>query len=339
MHFRHTVDPTPLKLITTMNYGNYQDMPEYYGIDLHRAPPTHYAPYARPPMPPVKYEPIVPNENDILMGRGGKNNQHTGNEKFRKLARLDAKAYSTSSKKIKSNIARGLVMKVRNMQPAGRFLKRNPVTTAWEDVGNEYAREKASQVLRDAVALLPEASDDASESKKREAEPEAEEAPELKSEPHSTNIYTKPPAAKRQRLMTPAANPPAYHSSYATTSPGWQYQHQTPMTPTLTPPTLKRLRSNNWFERAAFFQTPHSPTTPTLTNLTSTGRSDSSRPFGVDLSFLASPTTLSRQGSLFSLGNGSLPGENFLLTSNHDKGDLDLSQIDGSSDEFFTDFY
>lgn len=64
MHFRHTVDPTPLKLITTMNYGNYQDMPEYYGIDLHRAPPTHYAPYARPPMPPVKYEPIVPNEND-----------------------------------------------------------------------------------------------------------------------------------------------------------------------------------------------------------------------------------------------------------------------------------
>jgi hypothetical protein len=55
-----------------------------------------------------------------------------GNEKLRQLARLVAKAYNTSNKKGKSNIARGLVMKVRQMEPAGRFLKRNPVTSEWE---------------------------------------------------------------------------------------------------------------------------------------------------------------------------------------------------------------
>jgi len=37
-----------------------------------------------------------------------------------------------------------------------RFLKRNTQTNLWEDVGDEVAREKASQVLRDAVAALSE---------------------------------------------------------------------------------------------------------------------------------------------------------------------------------------
>jgi len=35
-----------------------------------------------------------------------------------------------------------------------RFLKRDNETGDWEDVGDDVAREKASQVLRDAVALL-----------------------------------------------------------------------------------------------------------------------------------------------------------------------------------------
>lgn len=37
-----------------------------------------------------------------------------------------------------------------------RFLKRDSVTGAWVDVGDDVAREKASQVLRDAVAILLE---------------------------------------------------------------------------------------------------------------------------------------------------------------------------------------
>jgi hypothetical protein len=37
-----------------------------------------------------------------------------------------------------------------------RFLKRNTETGEWEDVGDDIAREKASQVLRDAVATHPE---------------------------------------------------------------------------------------------------------------------------------------------------------------------------------------
>lgn len=38
-----------------------------------------------------------------------------------------------------------------------RFLKRNSNSKTWDDVGDNAAREKASQVLRDAVAIIPEA--------------------------------------------------------------------------------------------------------------------------------------------------------------------------------------
>merc|ERR1719270_2649634 len=40
------------------------------------------------------------------------------------------------------------------MDQPGRFLKKNNETGTWEDVGDEIAREKASQVLRDAISIL-----------------------------------------------------------------------------------------------------------------------------------------------------------------------------------------
>jgi hypothetical protein len=96
--------------------------------------------------------PVEPHKNDILMGRGGKNNQHIGNETLRSMARLEAENYRLASKKGKSLISRELVLKVRSLDPPGRFLKKNSDTGLFEDVGDEVAREKASQVLRDAVA-------------------------------------------------------------------------------------------------------------------------------------------------------------------------------------------
>jgi len=62
-------------------------------------------------------------------------------EEYRKLA-----------KKGKSNMSRDLVQAIRDLTPPGRFIKRNPVTNAWEDVGDDIAREKVSQALRDALS-------------------------------------------------------------------------------------------------------------------------------------------------------------------------------------------
>eukprot|EP00978_Attheya_sp_CCMP212_P008265 scaffold19345_cov63-Attheya_sp.AAC.2 len=93
----------------------------------------------------------VPHENDILLGRGGKNNQHTGNEQLRNLARSQRERYVRCAKKEKSQISRELVSYVRLMNPPGRFLRKDE-SGEWVDVGDEAAREKTSQVLRDAVA-------------------------------------------------------------------------------------------------------------------------------------------------------------------------------------------
>lgn len=96
--------------------------------------------------------PIVPHQNDILMGRGGNTNMHAGNQSLRGMALSLREKYKASRKKEKSMISRELVRKVRDLAPPGRFLNLNKTTQAWEDVGDEKAREKVSQVLRDAVA-------------------------------------------------------------------------------------------------------------------------------------------------------------------------------------------
>lgn len=99
-------------------------------------------------------EEIIPHGNDILMGRGGKNNQHVGNEQLRNICRGQRESYRLSSKKGKSHISREIVAYVRSMSPPGRFLKKDAVTGDWEDVGDDTAREKVSQVLRDAVSAI-----------------------------------------------------------------------------------------------------------------------------------------------------------------------------------------
>lgn len=100
---------------------------------------------------------IVPHNHDILLGRGGNNNRHDGNEMLRSLARKHATQYRRSAKKRKSALSRDLVKQVRCLKPPGRFLKLKLLpngTRVWNDVGDDAAREKTSQVLRDAVGAL-----------------------------------------------------------------------------------------------------------------------------------------------------------------------------------------
>jgi hypothetical protein len=65
-------------------------------------------------------EPNRPHENDVLMGRGGKNNQHSGNEQLRDMARLEGENYRRSTKKGKSYISRQLVQQMRSLHPPAR---------------------------------------------------------------------------------------------------------------------------------------------------------------------------------------------------------------------------
>lgn len=95
---------------------------------------------------------VMPHDHDILFGRGGKNNKHVGNERLRQMARANIQTYKAASKKGKSHISRTIVGEIRSLRPSGRFLKRDYNTGLWVEVGDEVAREKTSQALRDAVS-------------------------------------------------------------------------------------------------------------------------------------------------------------------------------------------
>ena len=67
-------------------------------------------------------EAIKPLENDVCLGRGGTANKHSGNEKLRQFARLQAEHYRASSKKGKSAISRLLVKQMRELDPPARYV-------------------------------------------------------------------------------------------------------------------------------------------------------------------------------------------------------------------------
>ena len=88
-------------------------------------------------IPPRGIGPVYdPNINDVLCGRGGRINAHTGNVQFRDLVQSRKKDYlAKETKKLeKAHIAAGIVRQIREMDPSGRFLKEDG-DGCWYDIG------------------------------------------------------------------------------------------------------------------------------------------------------------------------------------------------------------
>mmetsp|Transcript_30210 Transcript_30210/g.46254 ORF Transcript_30210/g.46254 Transcript_30210/m.46254 type:complete len:577 (+) Transcript_30210:183-1913(+) len=92
-----------------------------------------------------------PHPNDVLCGRGGGTNNHAGNEKFRDLVNQQKVLYLHSSKRDKPMVSRRIVQAVRAQVPPGRFLQKDETTSLWYDIGDQKAREKTSQALREGA--------------------------------------------------------------------------------------------------------------------------------------------------------------------------------------------
>eukprot|EP00543_Licmophora_paradoxa_P013100 CAMPEP_0202474792 /NCGR_PEP_ID=MMETSP1360-20130828/92568_1 /ASSEMBLY_ACC=CAM_ASM_000848 /TAXON_ID=515479 /ORGANISM="Licmophora paradoxa, Strain CCMP2313" /LENGTH=517 /DNA_ID=CAMNT_0049101933 /DNA_START=34 /DNA_END=1587 /DNA_ORIENTATION=- len=108
-----------------------------------------------------------PGPHDVLCGRGGGTNNHSGNVKFRQVVNEYKLKYLAASKVDKPKVAREVVKLWRGLDPSGRFLarkddgRRGPGSVkaegnVWYDVGDKKAREKASQCLRERTPdVLP----------------------------------------------------------------------------------------------------------------------------------------------------------------------------------------
>jgi len=110
------------------------------------------------------------NDSDVLSGRGGGTNVHPGNRHFRELINLHRRAYLKARKNDKPAISRAIVRAVRENN--GRFLKRDEKSGLWFEIGDDAAREKTSQALRQRA---PEMRKILFESEREQARQEAEE--------------------------------------------------------------------------------------------------------------------------------------------------------------------
>lgn len=94
--------------------------------------------------------------HDVLCGRGAKANNNEGNKLFRQLVKQHKLRYIAAAKVDKPNVAREVVKLWRALEPPGRFLMKVPLKLddvtnddLWYDVGDDRARMKASQCLRE----------------------------------------------------------------------------------------------------------------------------------------------------------------------------------------------
>jgi hypothetical protein len=105
---------------------------------------------------------VVPNQHDVLCGRGVNVAQHPGNERFRALinARHDENychSYTTSEKRA---VAEDIIKHLKELCPPGRFLKRpgrsknsRGLEGPWEELSEKEAIKKTCQALRDCNRL------------------------------------------------------------------------------------------------------------------------------------------------------------------------------------------
>lgn len=96
----------------------------------------------------------LPNRSDVLCGRGARINSHPGNVYFRALVNEYKHSYldKHTRKLIKVNFASHIVKLIRSTDPPGRFLKQDIDTQYWKEIGDEKARKKAGQAMREKAA-------------------------------------------------------------------------------------------------------------------------------------------------------------------------------------------
>ncbi len=87
---------------------------------------------------------------DVLCGRGGGTNHHTGNNHWRALVAANKRLYISLPKKQKNLVAKSIVHAIRSQRPCGgRFLQKDGTNKVWNDIGDIKAVEKTSQALRE----------------------------------------------------------------------------------------------------------------------------------------------------------------------------------------------
>ena len=91
-----------------------------------------------------------PGSRDVICSRGADCYNHAGNQFFRLQLEENLEAYSSASSKLaKGLIVSEVIEKVR--EQGGSFVRQDPRTGRWFEVGDRLAREKTGQAMRSTL--------------------------------------------------------------------------------------------------------------------------------------------------------------------------------------------
>lgn len=92
---------------------------------------------------------VEPGPFDVKLGRGKGNRTHSGNQRFAIAVNMQRQGYhATSSRAVKTQIAKDVVNSIQTGSRSGRFLRFSSEAGGWLEVDNNTARTKVSQALR-----------------------------------------------------------------------------------------------------------------------------------------------------------------------------------------------
>jgi len=96
------------------------------------------------------HEQYSPSAFDCICGRGRTAYNHIGNKRFRLIVAMHVDKYIHAYDKLgKSLIVLSIVDQIRSKN--GNFIKYDKATNRWFEIGDELAREKVGQKLREAI--------------------------------------------------------------------------------------------------------------------------------------------------------------------------------------------
>lgn len=147
-------------------------------------------------VPPGEGVDAVPSENDVLCGRGGSINSHLGNGKFRLLVEKRKRLYLKARfKREKRLIVSSICTEIRQMDPPGRFLAQRGGRKDghWYDIGDEKARDKISQALRENAPTIRAEIETEINQLRKEMKRKEEKKDEGSSPKQSPSSYSSPP--------------------------------------------------------------------------------------------------------------------------------------------------
>ena len=100
-----------------------------------------------------------PHSHDVLLCQGDEAASHLGNAQWRMLVQANLRIYlSLGRMHYKRLLVHSIIVAIRGQDPSGRFLKKDPRTNLWHDVGNSEAQIWTSSLFDQMI--LEERGDD-----------------------------------------------------------------------------------------------------------------------------------------------------------------------------------